>query len=514
MMDSLEKKLPSDTAEGTKALDIIKAEFVEEEALEWPAIDERPALTPLPIFPINSMPEPLKQMVIETAASVQVAIEVVALTILIITGFAAGRENVFSIKPGLETRPNLFGLVFVERGGRKSASYAPILKPVYQWITNKLHDYKQALNSLRLKQKERDSLEAIMTNGKVKPDSAGAARIKYDQIQLEIEEMSKKLRDPEFIADDTTPEALLDLFQRCQGQGLVSSDDGRAFLKILNGLYSGENREEFHLRGFDCINPIINHRKSKLSAIIEKPFEAVLMMLQIDCLGKLGQSDDLFSSGFLSRCLFVVPDSLAGSRVYSERQINESVLAKYEILIRNLLDNNYSRSIGEDKVYQAEPIAKEAWIKFYNKTEAEVGPGGKFYNIADLAIRFPEFVRKIALIIAITEAHNTILLEDMTRAIILTEYYAIHAERAFSVMKAIGFPSEAQRVLRVISKNNIREFSIREIERATGMSAAETDSGINLLISRHYVRAKKEQSNEVTVGRKPSAKFEVNPQII
>ena len=109
--------------------------------------------------------------------------------------------------------------------------------------------------------------------------------------------------------------------------------------------------------------------------------------------------------------------------------------------------------------------------------------------MAAIAVRYPEFCRKFALISAICErirrGSATVTEEDMTRAILLTEYYSKHAERAFSVMKDISLPTEAQRVLRAITRNQLREFSLRDIERTTGMTAAEAESGIDLLASRN-----------------------------
>ena len=136
--------------------------------------------------------------------------------------------------------------------------------------------------------------------------------------------------------------------------------------------------------------------------------------------------------------------------------------------------------------------------------------------MAAIAVRYPEFCRKFALISAICErirrGSATVTEEDMTRAILLTEYYSKHAERAFSVMKDISLPTEAQRVLRAITRNQLREFSLRDIERTTGMTAAEAESGIDLLASRNYVRKKKDQAAHEGAGRKASATYETNPE--
>lgn len=493
------------------ALQVIESEFVETPA-EWPDIETKPVFKTLPEFPFEHMPGILQPMTREISESVQIAPEVAGLALLTITGAAAGRENVFYIKRGLPTRPNLFGLIFVERGGRKSSAYDPVLRPVFQWISDRLPDYKKALNRYFLKLKERDSFEAKLTKSGAKDTAAD--QLHYETLQANIEDIKQNLRDPAFLADDCTPEGLFELFDRTQGQIALATDDGRTFAKILKGIYNGgESREEIHLRGFDCKNPLIKHRAGKTSAIIDKPFESALVMLQVDFLQKLAEGEDLFQSGFMSRCIFCYPDSLSGRREYSEREISEGFFYKYTALIQRLLQENYSRRIGEDKEYSLDPEAKKKWIEYYNQIEGAIGAGGELENMADIAIRFPEFARKFALITAIVEGRESIRPEDMTRAITLTKYYRAHAERAFSVMKEVSLPDEARRILKTIRLHQLTEFTSRDIERQNGMAAENIQTGITTLASRFYCRLKAEQSEPKGAGRKPSAIYEINPEI-
>ena len=504
-----------------KALKIIEAEFVDKDEQipfpacdnGWPEISTHTAQTPLPAFPLDAMPGITKAMTPEIAESVQIAPEVAGLALLIIAGTAAGRENVFQTKRGLDTRPNLFGLFFLPRGERKSSSYTPILSPVNHWISEQMADYRKELSRYWLKIKERDSIEARLTKADGK-DKAGE-QLKYESIQADIDTAKKNLRDPAFIADDATNEGLFELFDRTQGQIALATDDGRAIAKIIKGLYTGgESREELHLKGFDCKNPLIKHRAGKAGTIIEKPYESLLIMIQMDFLDKLAESEDLFQSGFMSRCLFCVPDSMAGAREYTEREISESVYRDYVKLILGLLNNNYSRKIGADKVFQLDPEAKALWITYYNTIEKAIGKGGELAGMADIAIRFPEFCRKFALLMPIVEGRDTITRGDMGRAIALTEYYRAHAERAFSVMRNISLPDESRRILKALRRNILEEFTLRDIERETGLTANEAETGINTLASRFYCRLKAEQPEPDGAGRKPSAVYESNPEIL
>ena len=493
------------------ALAIMEDSFLEP-VREWPEISKHTALKPLSVFPLDAMPGILQAMTKEISESVQVQPESAGLALLTIAAAAAGRENIYSIKQGLDTRPNLFVLVFVERGGRKSSLYAPGMAPVFKWITDHLPDYRKAMSRYYLKLRERESLDVkICRLG----NSTGAAdELRRETLQGEIDRMKEDLRDPAFIADDCTPEGLFELFDRTQGQVAIFTDDGRTFAKILKGIYNGgESREDLHLRGFDCKNPIVKHRAGKPSAIIPKPFENALVMLQTDFLHKLAESEDLFQSGYMSRCIFCYPDSMAGTRGYTEREISETVARQYSELITSLLNQNYYRRIDNDKVFQLDPEAKSLWIEFYNRIETAIGEGGELSRMADIAIRFPEFCRKFALLMPIVEGRDTITGADMARAITLTEYFQIHAERSFSVMKIISLPDEARRTLKAIKNKQLNEFTSREVQRHTGMTAEQSENGIIALVSRNYCRLKAEQPEAQGAGRNPSPVYESNPEI-
>jgi len=493
-----------------QALEILEETFTD--TRHWAAIDERPSLAPLPAFPLQAMPGILKPMTAEISESAQIQPEAAGLTLLITGGAAIGREHVFSVKRGLETRANIFGLVFIERAGRKSSAFTPALAPVYKWISERRPDYQAALSRLKLKQKTRDNLESKLTT----PDGKDKTHFKrqYEEIRAEIARDEAELRDPGFITDDCTPEGLYSVFERCSGQAAIFSDDGRQFAKILSGKYTGgESAEEIHLRGYDCKAPIIKSR-AKSSGMIEQPFEDALVFLQTDFLAKLAESEDLFSSGFMSRCLFCYPDPIAGTRLYSEREISRHIFRQYAETITGLLERNYSTSSGDDKEYSLDPDAKSAWIDFYNENERAIRPdGGELYGMADLATRYPEFARKLALICSVIEGRDTVSPADMSRAITLVRYYGIHAARVFAVMRKISLPEDARRTLQAIKRHQLKTFTARDLHRATGMETDAAIEGIQTLEIKGYCRPTAKQPEPDGAGRRPSPTYETNPQV-
>ena len=507
--------LSAEPADVKTGLAIINAEFLEDPMLEWQAIDENPAMTPLPAFTNDWLPSFLGDVNEQVSRSVQVSPEVTALSLLIAVGAAAGRDHICKVKSGLSTRANLYGLFFLSPAERKTSTCVECFKPFYSRINDNMPSYYDALEKRNIKWHELESVIAKLSRADGKDKTADIKR--HQAIRAELNDMDACLRDPSFISDDCTEEGLFSLYGRGQGQAALFSDDARKLLKITLGLYSGGvSREDPFLRGYDG-SPIAKTRANKPTSLIKEPYLSMIAMSQPDFLCKLGESEDISQSGMLSRFILCVPDSNVGTRKYSDDTIDPLCASGYDSFIRSLLDENYGRKPGQPKIeYELQPQAKQLWVEYYNKIETALGKDGELQHMAAIAVRYPEFCRKFALISAICErpgrVSTTVTQEDMSRAIALTEYFAKHAERAFSVMKDISLPTEAQRVLRAITRNQLREFSLRDIERTTGMTAAEAESGIDLLASRNYVRKKKDQAAHEGAGRKASATYETNPE--
>src|SRR5690606_27245230 len=102
------------------------------------------------------------------------------------------------------------------------------------------------------------------------------------------------------LADDVTPEALMDLMQRSREAIAVVSPDAR---NILNGLAAGDSRvESIFLKGFSG-DLALTHRISRRSARLSSPCLTTVLLTQRDAyqrfVTKLGKS----GSGLLPRFL-------------------------------------------------------------------------------------------------------------------------------------------------------------------------------------------------------------------
>jgi hypothetical protein len=176
------------------------------------------------------------------------------------------------------------------------------------------------------------------------------------------------------------------------------------------------------------------------------------------------------------------------------------------------LDEAWERA--EPQYVGLSPEAKGLWVAFYDKVEAQSGPGGALAGMLSIAIRFPAQALRLALIAACCEGSKQIEERHMRNGILLTAYFAVHATRAQQAMKSHQLPEGARRVLSRIRKDGLMDFSISEIQRALGLrSSEETEAAVAALAVAGYCRPLVAPERESTPGRKPSPRFEVNPQV-
>jgi len=494
-----------------------------DEKLSWKDIDDNMHYEPLPEFPLEVLPEKIKNFIQDISRTFKVPVEIPALSVLTAIGLALGRNIYAEIKEGVKARGNLYSFIFVARGERKSCVYEPILKPIEDWIFNKLPEYEELKRKQHLIKKSILKAENILTSP-VKMD------MHEEEAEKKLFELIKKheelhLRNPNILAEDATREGIRNLMMETDGTVGIFSDDSRIFLKILLGMYSKESSEDIHLKAFDGTSPIRSHRASfESKMIIERPCEGLLLMVQNDFLKRLGAKQDFFDSGFFSRYLFCSPDSWVGQfnedgtlkREYDEYEISKTNNAEYSLLVKRILDYSYTNNKPE--VFGMSPDAKALWIEFYNKVESECGEGGDLYDILDFAIRYPCLALRLALIISSCRhfEEKFITHDDMQNALTLLIYYTKHTDRCFQAMKGYQLPPGSRAILKQIIKKKLTTFTVRDMQRNLGYdSADEIRTSINLLIEKNYVREKIYcKQNIKKTGRKPSLTYETNPTLL
>ena len=487
---------------------------------EWKPLMDTIQLPDPPPFPVDALPEVLRDMAIGISKSRKVPIALAATALLAAGGMAIGRNTYFRRKRGFIGRANLYAMIFAARGERKSVTFKPVLEPFFKWMNDHEAEYRKAMQKDTMQRTLLANLNAALVKPELKED-------KRRQYIAQAEELENVLgdppRNPRFIADDITPESLFKIMKAAGGTAGIFSDDARILAKMMMGnVYSdsGESREDFLLRPFDGEVPISRQRVSTGNDFIERPCIGMLLMLQTDFLRKIGGAGAFFESGLISRCLFSYPESWVGKRdadgkllrADDDYEIPQEVIDRYEKTIIGMLDKAYMAT--EPEFYSLSPEALAIWKKHYEYIEGESDEGGKFYDLLDFSIRYASQTMRLALQMAVFAKHFNIELDDMKRAVTLMEYFMNSAERCYRIMKKLVLSDDAKKnVSKFMALSPGETISLRTLENNCHLTREEVETALRTLIDRAYCRYLPEQKVDGKAGRKPSRILEINPDL-
>jgi hypothetical protein len=225
--------------------------------------------------------------------------------------------------------------------------------------------------------------------------------------------------------------------------------------------------------------------------------------------------------GLLGRFLYVLPPSNLGYRTLEARILPGVYRAAYEGTLTAMLNHRMaSDDQGEPcpHILKIAPDALQAWQTFAHKVEAGMRDGGTYAHLTDWAGKFPGAVARIAALLHITRyalanpPDKEINLDDMSAALRMADALSAHALSVFDLMGADPALDGARAVLRWIEREGKAEFTFRDCHYAHKTRykrTAELEPAIDVLIERHYIRAR-----AVKVAHRPSRMLQVNPAIL
>lgn len=479
---------------------------------EWKPIVNQAKLPDPPEFPLEALPPVLKNLAEEVSVSIKVPPALAAAEILAMVGLAIGRNVYYILKKGVTGRANLYMLIFAARGERKSAVDHLLRQPFDVWLTEKLKEYNNRIEQADLIAKRREFLVTRLV--KAKDFSSPESDQLRDEIQLLANQLDELPPHPNIFTNNITQEALLQKLSRCGGTVAVFADDGRAPLKMILGKrYSkdGDAQDDVFLDCFDGSKTLSYDRSGRSIVPISRPCIGLMLMLQPDMLIQLAGQEEIFDSGFASRCLFCFPESWVGKRHddgslkrdIDDLEVSDGVIKAYSELIHRFMNQSYDQ---EEPCYIGiAKAAKEFWKQHYREVESESDVGGRYYDTLSVAIRYPSQTLRLALLISQVNGHERIELEDIQNAHTLMRYFIVNAERCHFYMKEMALPDDARKIIRHWLRSGLPCHTARDIYRATGITAGELAEMIALLAKRNYCRIVKADGNGL---------IEVNPELL
>ncbi|SNY61390.1 DUF3987 domain-containing protein [Enterobacter sp. CC120223-11] len=213
-----------------------------------------------------------------------------------------------------------------------------------------------------------------------------------------------------------------------------------------------------------------------------KPSMSALIMIQRGLFWQLLEKKNgaVRASGLMSRFIYYAhnesKDAAEAADAVTPKEYPSTTLEDYYQRFTSLLRKQGDRIIGHDKspkitVHLTEE-AKQHYTAKWKEVEAETKPGGRFFCIADIALKAPEIAVRIATSQKFFPDGDTsdINIDELQRAFQLMEFLLGHAFNIYyplsdeSKEKSL-FIERARKLYEWIREHNFEPFPLQEIKR-------------------------------------------------
>ncbi len=294
-------------------------------------------------FPIEVFPKPFQSYLIECHEKLDSIVDYMGCSLLWTMSLLVGNLFRIKVKNGWYENPVVWFSLVGRAGVGKTPSIRRILYPLIKENNKEIKNYIKNNEAYR----EYEKLSK-----------------KEKEQQIEIDKPNKK----QFIADDITLEALVDLHQEVTTGVGVFKDELAGWLKDMNKYREGSDLE-FWLSTWSGTSVNVN-RLTRVGSFVENPFIPVIGGIQPAVLNEL-YNQEKKDNGFMDRMLISYPDVTIPK--YNDEEISTDAIIWYNSTITNLrkVIQKIKQQSDEEDFLKIEVCfssdAKKIWIEKFNE---------------------------------------------------------------------------------------------------------------------------------------------------
>jgi len=413
------------------------------------------------VFPIDIFPSDIQKYLIECNSKLDSSIEYMGCSLLWLISVCIGNSIDIEVKKGWIENVSLWISIVGKAGLGKTPSISNIVFPLIKINAKEIKKYI----------KESEKYEYYMNLSKKEKD--------------EHSEVFKPIKS-QFIANDITLEALVDLHQESDNAVGVFKDELAGWLKDMNKYREGSDLE-FWLSTWSGKSVNLN-RLTRRGSFVEKPFIPVLGGIQPSIFNTF-YTDENKDNGFMDRMLLCYPDLKID--YYNENEISEDILKWYKETIISFYDTIKSILKRDEDgeiiplTSKFSPDAKLEWMRMFNEmTDIQNNEEENEY----LKSMFPKqksYIPRFACLIHVfndffIEGGNSLLIskESILKAEKLSKYFVATAKKikinsveVGKIKSTIGQnkgKSEKEKIYEIWKSNN--KFNKSETAEILGVS--------------------------------------------
>ena len=316
-----------------------KIEKAEPEKRETPIINKNDL-----VFPIEIFPAPIQSYILECKETLDSSIDYMGCSMLWLISVIVGNSIQIEVKKGWTETATIWLAVVGKAGLGKTPSIHNIIKPLLMANNKEIKNY--------IKQSEKFEY--------------------YDKLSAKEKKDHEEIQRPtksQFIANDITIEALVELHQENPNSVGVFKDELAGWFKDMNKYREGSDLE-FWLSTWSG-KAISLNRKTAKSAFVDKPLVSVLGGIQPSILNSF-YTDDNKDNGFMDRMLLSYPD--LEIEKWNDKEMDydtiqwyqDSIIAFYETIKHKVVQFDEDGDI-KPKTAIIPKESKAEWIRVFNE---------------------------------------------------------------------------------------------------------------------------------------------------
>ena len=361
-------------------------------------------------FPIEIFPKPFQSYIIECHDKLDSVIDYMGCSLLWTISLLVGNTFTIRVKNGWYENPVVWFALVGRAGVGKTPSIRRILYPL-------------------IKENNKEIKAYIKNNADFNEYDKLSKKEKEQQIEI------KKPLKKQFIADDITLEALIDLHQEVTTGVGVFKDELAGWLKDMNKYREGSDLE-FWLSTWSGTSVNVN-RLTRVGSFVESPFIPVIGGIQPSILNEL-YTQEKKDNGFMDRMLISYPEITIPK--YNDNEISEEAIVWYNSAITELRRAILKINSGEENFKKIEvnfsPKAKSLWIEKFNEITEKQNSDEENEYFKSMYPKQKSYIPRFAFLLnALNSACNVrinlthIEEESMQGAIKLSDYFVATAKK-------------------------------------------------------------------------------------
>lgn len=421
------------------------------------------------IFPIDIFPKDIQTYILECNKKLDSSIEYMGCSMLWLISVCIGNSIDVEVKRGWNENLSIWLSIVGKAGLGKTPSISNIIFPLLKINAKEIKKY--------IKENEKFTY--------------------YESLSKKEKEEHSEVQKPiktQFIANDITLEALVDLHQESDNAVGVFKDELAGWLKDMNKYRDGSDLE-FWLSSWSGKSVNLN-RKTAKSSFVEKPFIPVLGGIQPSIFNSF-YTEENKDNGFMDRMLLCYPDLKID--YYNENEISENILNWYKETIISFYDTIKS-IIKRDEDGEIISLtakfsddAKVEWKRIFNEMTNVQNDEQENEYLKSMYPKQKSYIPRFACLIHVFDEYfsdggNTLLIskESVLKAEKLSKYFIatakkikINSAEVSKLKSTIGLnkgKNEKEKLYEIWKEN--KKFNRSETAELLGISRRSTQNWI------------------------------------